>query len=270
MPTLKLQYLEFWDTLSPMTPVESLVHMAAILYTGAASSTINISQATTLNKLYDEIISVIDISTYFIRDSQTAILMLQGYLIFSTFKASQLAPFSAYGFLPQAIRFGQSLRLHTDSHTGGSIEIEVRRRLWWHLMFLDVESTIATGLPGIIHTDGYTTQLPSILYDTSISNPHQSEGNSNFDPIMIAMQGQWQWTYRMQTWFEKTPDQEVVHNFTGLIEDLLILIPKTDPDTEWPRTYLKLQTDRAYCMLGLRFWQLDQFKGTSCNSEVVW
>jgi hypothetical protein len=74
----------------------------------------------------------------------------------------------------------------------------------------------------------------------------------------------------MQTWFEALPSQDEVSKFKAKIHNLLDLIPDTDdPDNEWARIYLKMQIDRAYCMLGLRFWQLDQYKGTGCQSEVV-
>ena len=43
--------------------------------------------------------------------------------------------------------------------------------------------------------------------------------------------------------------QPVIENLLGLISDC--------EENEWPRTFLKMQINRAYCMLALRFWQLD-------------
>ncbi|KAL1969095.1 hypothetical protein VTN77DRAFT_349 [Rasamsonia byssochlamydoides] len=174
----------------------------------------------------------------------------------NTFRISQLASFSAYGFLPLAIRFAQSLRLHADQGIGNPIDLEVQRRLWWHLLFLDVESTIASGLHFIIRPDGYTTRLPSVISDAPSLEDSESLGHSgispNMSPMMVAMQGHWLWATRMQTWFERMPHRDEVTHFSHLIEQLMESIRDCE-ENEWPLTYLKLQIDRAYCMLGLRF-----------------
>ena len=214
---------------------------------------------------------MVDFASYHARNIPASIQLLQGYIIMNTYKASLLAPFAAFGFLPQVIRFAQSLRLHVEKKTGDIYEREVRRRIWWHLLFLDVESTVATGLPPIIHRGGYTTQLPSLLQDSEIQVTVDSSLAIYYNsPMMIAMQGHYQWAQRMQTWFEKLPSKDEVSHFKAAMENLISLIPeRSSPEGDWARTYLKLQIDRAYCMLGLRFWQLDQYKGTGCSSEVV-
>lgn len=246
--------------------------MLAVLYTGAANSpVVEIESASTLLRLYEQIFLTVDFISYHARNTAASIQLLQGYTIMKTFQASQLAPFFAFGFLPQAIRFAQSLRLHVEKNTGDPVELEVRRRIWWHLLFLDVESTVATGLPPIIHRSGYTTQLPSLFHDNTIAAPINSLPRpEDFSPTMIAMQGHYQWANKMQMWFESLPSQGEVIEFKTLINTLLDLIPDTQqPENEWARIYLEMQIDRAYCMLGLRFWQLDQYKGTGCHSEVV-
>ena len=272
VPTLKREYSELWTTLSPDTPVDSIVQFLALLYTGAANSTLasEIALSPSLHGLYEDVLHAVDFDAYDITSS--SIQLLQGFVIMSTFRASQLSPFSAFGFLPRAIRFAQALRLHVDQRLGSPVASEVHRRLWWHLISLDVESTIASGLQGIIRPDGYTTSLPSIICDDAIM---EDEGLPLFagvaqplSPMMVAMQGHWQWAQRMQIWFERMPNQDEVVHFSRLIENLLGLIDDNE-ENDWPRTFLKMQIDRAYCMLGLRFWQLDQFKGTDCHSEVV-
>jgi hypothetical protein len=47
------------------------------------------------------------------------------YVIMNTFKASQLAPFFAFGFLSQVIRFAQSLCLHIDKKSSDPVEFEI-------------------------------------------------------------------------------------------------------------------------------------------------
>lgn len=252
--------------------MNSLVLVLSILYTGAAnSSSISANlQSVTLYSLYETVLHAVDFDTN--HASSSSLQFLQGYIITNTFRASQLSPFLAFGFLPQAIRFAQLLRLHVDPKISSSIEAEVRRRVWWHLISLDVESTIASGLQCIIRPDGYTTGLPSAVRDDAISAdgalPLLPEASQSLSPIMLAMQGQWQWAQRMHLWFERMPDQDEVIHFGRLIEHLLEMVSDCE-ENQWPRTYLKLLSDRAYCMLGLRFWQLDQFKGTQCHCEVL-
>jgi hypothetical protein len=109
--------------------------MLAVLYTGAANANhVDILNSSTLLRLYEKIFIMVDFASYHPRNISASIQLLQGYVIMSTFKASQLAPFSAFGFLPQTIRFAQSLRLYTETKQGNIIEVEIWRRLWWHLI----------------------------------------------------------------------------------------------------------------------------------------
>lgn len=274
VPTLRQEYCDFWTNLSPSMSVETLVLVLAVLYTGAANITpMEADQSSTFLRLYEEIFCMIDISLYQVRNVEAAIQLLQGHLIMNTYKASNLAPFSAFGFMPQTIRYAQSLRLHVEPKTGTTVEQEVRRRLWWHLVFLDMESIIASGLPPIIRPDRYTTQMPSLLYDHAISDCPTGSAvprPGDFSPIMIAMQGHFQWAHQMQLWFEHLPSQEEVLKFKSLIDNLMLLIPDNEStENAWARMYLRMQVDRAYCMLGLRFWQLDKYEKTGCQSEVL-
>jgi hypothetical protein len=213
---------------------------------------------------------MVDFASYHPRNVSASIKLLQGSIIINTYKTSHLAPFSAFGFLPQVIRFAQALRLHTDTNQGDQIEIEVRRRIWWHLLSLDIESTIATGLPTIIHRTGYTTQLPAIRmrHDSALSSI-DGLAPSDFCAMRVAMQGHYKWAHCMQTWFATLPSRDEVSSFKHEIMDLVDLIPDRHAENDWARIYLKMQIDRAYCMLGLRFWQIDQYKGTGCYDEVV-
>jgi len=263
IPTLKEMYSGFWLNLSSHTPIELLVLILAVLYTGGASSeSLRYDEnVQSLLELYDELIRVFDISAYYFTQCPSSVQLLQGYVIMSTFQASKFAPFAAFGFLPFAIRSAQSLRLHTNVRVEDPTELEIRHRLWWHLVYLDMESTIATGLQAVIHPSSYDISLPSTVppcitpFDTTL-------------PMAVAMQGHWELAHRMHIWFEKMPERHEIIHFSRIIGQLQDLVGRGE-ETEWARIYLELQVDRAYCMLGLRFWQLGQFKGTSCHSEVM-
>lgn len=281
-PTLEREYIKFWASLSSHTSAETLLLMLAILYTGShnVSGTEENSSAVLL-QLYNEAQAQFNLTSYYIRDQHSALQLLQAHLIMKTYRANQLAPFAAFGFLPQAIRFGQMLKLHVEPRTIreeklsteadlGHEDTEARRRTWYHLIFLDVESVIANGLPPIIRSDGYTTNLPFMFHDSKFAANSYENRSEDIDPMMVAMQGHYQWARHMQKWFEILPTHTEVACFKTSIEQLLLLIPENClTENSWASTYLKIQIDRAYCMLGLRFWQLDRFSGTRCQSEIV-
>jgi hypothetical protein len=69
--------------------------------------------SSVFSSLYENIIRKLVFSTIFIILPSLGIL--QGYVLFNTIRASHLAPFCAFGFLPLAVRSAQPLGLHVDS-----------------------------------------------------------------------------------------------------------------------------------------------------------
>lgn len=266
IPTIQTAYSNFWNDLSPNTSAEVLLLVSAILYTSTSNSTgleMN-PRSSALFELYSELARALDLSSYYATPSPSSTMLLQGVVIMNTFRAGHLAPFTAFGFLPLAIRFAQSLRLHADQTTGSDMDRDVQRRLWWHLVFLDVESTVASGLPAIIYSGSHTTNMTSIAWSDAVVG---GEGNT-LSSMVVAMQGHREWAYRMQIWYERKPEQHEIAYFNKIIDSLLKMVGD-DYESEWARVYLEMLVDRAYCMLGLRFWQLDLFKGMNCHSEVM-
>ena len=131
-PSLRESYLDFWLNLSGYTSPELLVLILSALYTGGANnkSQLQLGHVLALLELYDELMRAFDINAYYFTQSPRSIQLLQGYVIMNTFRASQLAPFGAFSFLPFAIRSAQTLQLHRKSKVGNQIEIEVGHRLW--------------------------------------------------------------------------------------------------------------------------------------------
>ena len=63
------------------------------------------------------------------------------------------------------------LGLHKDPSHFNSLDpvgAEVRRRLWWHVVHLDVSIAVASGLPPIIDLHCWDVQKPSELKDEYI------------------------------------------------------------------------------------------------------
>ncbi|KAF4625947.1 hypothetical protein G7Y89_g12215 [Cudoniella acicularis] len=270
LPSLVQTHGDFWDNLSLDTSAELVLLVLSVLYTGATNSNTpqDLEGSLVLRELYDEATRILDFSSYYVTSSPSSMQLLQSILIMNTFKASQIAPFTAFGFLPSAIRFAQSLRLHVGQEVGDPTERETRRQIWWHLIFLDVESTIANGLQVIIRPDAHTIESPSSFYSLAISGDQGISPYSAFSPVMRAMCGHWELARCMQKWFERMPQQDEIVHFSKFIRQLIIGTSENE-EGRWARIYLEMQIDRAYCMVGLRFWQLDQFTGTTCHSEVI-
>lgn len=276
---LEQLYAKFWRSLEHDISAEHYLLVLSILYTGSFNTPCPDAQSPILLELYNEVGSRTDLISYYMKNPESALQLLQAHIIMKTFQANQLAPFVAYGFLPQAIRFGQLLKLHVEPPEGRSgnktscssnDKAEERRRTWFHLVFLDVESVISNGLLPIIRSDGYTTQLPTLLHELELPEGQDKQAIHVHNPMMVAIQGQYQWARHMQKWFEILPTQAEVYEFKLLIDKLSNLVVDNGSfENEWAKTYLNMQINRAYCMLGLRFWQLDRFSGTGCQSEVV-
>lgn len=274
IPGLRGAYAEFWLNSPCHTATELLVLILSVLYTGGANSEphLQLGYATALLELYDELMREFDISAYYFTRSTSSIQLLQGYVIMNTFQASQLAPFAAFSFLPLAIRSAQIMRFHTNPKVADENDhLKACNQLWWHLLYLDTESTICSGLQSIIRPNDYDIRLSSNPYSRkfpSTKTPPQASAPEASSPVMLAMQGHWEFAHKIHIWFERMPEQHELAQFSRNIQHLQEGVG-TGRKAEWARMYLELQVDRAHCMLGLRFWQLEQFKGTTCDSEVV-
>ncbi|KAF7890222.1 hypothetical protein EAF00_008537 [Botryotinia globosa] len=263
--TLIDEYSSFWANLSPKTSVESTLLILAVLYCGAANSTINISQSTTLHDLYEQLLDIVNLPTYHhTRRGSSAIQLLQAYLLVNTFRVSTSFSQFRYGFLSHAIRLAQSLQLHSDKpYQSIGVQAEVEKRIWWHLLFLDLQSTITTGTPSLMTRSAYTNDvsLPMVLNHTS--------SQDSASPMMIAFYGQCQWVRCMRGWVMNMPTQEDAVRLVESIENLLKLLPEVKAENLGPRAYLKLLIDSVYCLLGLNFCQAEQLQDIGWRNDIV-
>jgi hypothetical protein len=265
IPSLREIFSLPWIRPSDQISIEIVLLVCAVLYAAASTSPdpTHSRHAQTFSSLYKDLTHRLEFSDYFI--ASPSIPLLQAFVLYNTIRACQLAPFAAFGFLPQAIRFAQMIGLHKDQDALHPTEKELRRRTWWHLVFLDVEATISSGLQSIIRPNGHNVPLPS----PTTGDLGFSEDSKDGSPMLVAMQGHWLLAEAIHKWFEQRPGHDEILGFSRTIKTLASRLRDESPLTDWARLYLQLQIDRAYCMLGLRFWQLDQFRGTRCLGEVV-
>jgi hypothetical protein len=271
-PEILEQELSLYEsTISPRTPAHHLVLVLAVLYVGAITSPtiLYLEQAKSIYNLYYKVMESIEFPSRL--DNIFSLQMLQGYLIMNTCRASQHDPLLEYDFLPRAIRMAQLLKLHIVENMGDPTITGIKRHIWWHLVFLDVESSIATGLPPLIHSEDHSTQMPSSIWNDhkTVDNPFSSVRTElQVPPMLLALYGRWQWAQKMQKWMRCTPSQDEFKEFSRSIESLLSLMPESS-ETEWPRLYLNLQVDRAFCVIGPNSQLTGRWKDTSCHSQLL-
>jgi hypothetical protein len=96
-----------------------------------------------------------------------------------------------------------------------------------------------------------------------------AEADKDSSAVVIAMQAHWLLAQEIHQWLKQRPSHVNIIDFGGRIETLVSRIGGDSTLARWAQKFLQLQIDRAYCMAGLQFWKLDQFKRTSCGNEAV-
>lgn len=166
--------------------------------------------------------------------------------------------------------------LHREGALYGlsGVEAEVRRRVWWHILYLDVQGAIATGLSplGGRAEELFDTAMVSDLRDEFLgadpSNPTETAS-----PIILA-QGRYENTILLRKIIcrlfgirpAKKKDlmelSEMIEQHKRSLDEKIARIPvlarggKNDEAAvfnEWARSMLSMLADRAYAVLYLPF-----------------
>ncbi|KAI5844402.1 fungal-specific transcription factor domain-containing protein [Morchella snyderi] len=152
--------------------------LMAVLYAGAismSSKTIHRltggewTKETISSRLYGATMSALAACAF---PRSPTVNSLISFLIVQTCLIREEEPLTSCSFVGMAMRVAQSMGLHRDGSLFklSEVECEVRRRVWWHIMYLDVQGAIATGLPplGGSGDDLYDTKMVSELRDEYI------------------------------------------------------------------------------------------------------
>lgn len=192
VPTFEKEYSAFWawfpnNIRSMPDPTLSENHgffplFFSILYAGSMSLTTKAiekilpgqTKMEVTKSLYSGSMHALSASSF---PRTPTIGSLIAFLITQTCLIREEEPLTSCSFLGMAMRVAQSMGLHRDGSLFGlnEIECEVRRRVWWHIVYLDVQGAIATGLPplGGSGEDLYDTKMVSELKDEYIGLPPQ-------------------------------------------------------------------------------------------------
>ena len=245
LPTLERMILEFWNDFPFDMHGDTLALLLAVTYCGVISLADDryFDLSNSLYSSYEKLIQSYDFPTDF---SKSTLPRLQSYVLVSTCRASQTEPIASFGFLPPAVRVAQALKLHIESKSENPIGLEIRRRLWCHLIYLDVEASLLSGLPNLIHSDDYTTEMPSEMHDGMIGEGSVNHKENVKSPMMIALKSRYHWALQMRRWRKLPPKDDEFERFEKKINDLRFSIPDTKHN-ESLRAYVSLQIDRAIC-----------------------
>ncbi|KAH8891642.1 hypothetical protein GQ53DRAFT_620986, partial [Thozetella sp. PMI_491] len=85
---------------------------------------------------------------------------------------------AAWNMLGQAIKVAQDLDLHIEGGPWSLIEGEMRRRTWWMAYILDQSLALEFGRPAMIHNKDYDTQLPIVVDDVDLQDPHNDNSRT--------------------------------------------------------------------------------------------
>ena len=268
LPSLESLILEFWNDFPFAMHGDTLALLLAVTYCGLISLADDryFDLSDSLYSSYEKLIQSYDFPSDF---SKSTLPRLQSYVLISTCRASQTEPIASFGFLPSTIRIAQALKLHIESKSDNIIDLEIRRRLWWHLIYLDVEASLLSGLPNLIHSDDYTTEMPSELRDDVIGESSMHSKDSTKSPMMSAMKSRYLWALQMRRWRKIPPTDDELQRFEKTINDLRLGIPDTKQN-DGPRAYVSLQIDRAICSSPRQMLQGGKAIGNiSCDHHLI-
>jgi len=187
VPTFHADYDDFWrwysnlDTASPTCKLIEdptfLSLMFTVLYCGAATAPLSLWTAGVLQSVKRD--SVLEQ----LKSASFASLKFVQHLRFPTFNTlvallfrhsclkQEGEPHEDSGFVGTVVRIAQNMGLHLDGSRLGIdvVACEVRRRVWWHILWLDVQNSVLNGSPLCCHHDNqYTAQMVSEIQDKDI------------------------------------------------------------------------------------------------------
>lgn len=181
VPTFRIRYDEFWRGRNApgaggQTSMAFAALMLALLYAGSVACPERVEPmvegdpepeevATRLHKLALRAIRLANFPRTPTLESFTAYLICQ-----STWMREE-EPLTCVAFVGLALRVANLLGLHKDpSHFPAisAIEAETRRRVWWHLVHIDVCVAIASGLPPIVDASSWDVEGISELKEEHI------------------------------------------------------------------------------------------------------
>lgn len=173
LPSFYLQYDRFWVSYEAYSheglPEGFLAEcptflpmLFAILFSGSAAlpkvedrSLVGEDEMTILSRrLYKATMRSLSLVGF---PRNPTIYSLTAYLIWQNPLIREEDSLTSTSFISTAVRVGQAMGLHRDGSCFGldPVQTELRRRLWWHIIHMDVMASTSSGLPPLMMDDRY-------------------------------------------------------------------------------------------------------------------
>jgi Fungal specific transcription factor domain len=196
-----------------------------------------------------------------------SISSLQAYLIFHSLQIREEEALSSCSFVAVAFRMAQAMGLHRDGTEFDMepVEVEVRRRLWWYIIHLDVMSSLISGLPLVASLESSTTTMLSEIKDELIGNmDNDMSDSSNLSPSYVLSVGRFETSSVIRKILQTIISPQKYNaaqlgDFIITIKrlairtekriDKLFLMKCSDYFRTWSANLLRLMVDRAYCLV---------------------
>jgi hypothetical protein len=164
-PTLQADYVEFWDwcrNCGNALPSEKICDdptficlLFAVLYCGASAAPAaswtcanlqGLRKQTTVNQLKSAYTTSLSLCQHLEHPTLNTLIST---LLTGPFLDRPHEPMRNLVSVSTTMRVAQSMGLHREGTWSAlsPVDQEIRRRAWWHIVWLDVQSSISTGLP---------------------------------------------------------------------------------------------------------------------------
>ncbi|CCX15257.1 Similar to Uncharacterized transcriptional regulatory protein C139.03; acc. no. Q9UTN0 [Pyronema omphalodes CBS 100304] len=291
VPSFLQEWRSFWSSSeeAPEPSPSFLPLLLAVLYAGAVSISPK-SLATSFDNRTKEAVMSDQLQAATTSLEQSGFLKsptingLLGYLLVQTCLVREEEPLGSCAFIGTAMRVAQQMGLHRDGSVFGlsPVESEVRRRIWWHILHLDIQGAIATGLPplGGSSEEQFDTRMPSELRDELIGVDSPEDlptSGSRYSPTMVLAVGRYETTALLRkivvrllgikppTKEDMTEMGSMILGLKSKLEQKIARIPtreevymsavsageqsEGDAFNKWARVMLSMMSDRAYVVL---------------------
>lgn len=202
IPTFHSQYIRFWDWIGSwdreQIPDGILAEIPSFLpllfavlfagYFGAHDASQDFDPAVNANVLYSAHSHALSLVSF---PQSPTIYSLIAFLIVQNLLVREEEAFSACSFIGIALRAAQAMGLHRDgTHFQlDSVQAEVRRRVWWHIIHTDVMTCISSGLPPAMVVDNlYDTNMISEVKDEYLNDTEEHLVCQPFEQSLGALE----------------------------------------------------------------------------------
>src|SRR6201996_1205662 len=211
LPSFDQQYMRFWDwyrdwnhtdipdgVLAEIPGFLSL--MVSVLFAGslvgpsgefsAAANPLHLSNLqSSLYQLTSQSLCLVGFP------QSPSIYSLQAFLVFHSLQIREEEALSSCSFVAVAFRMAQAMGLHRDGteFSMEPMEVELRRRLWWYIIHLDVMSSLISGLPLVASLETSTTAMLSEIKDEFLDNADSDiKDDSSLSPSYVLTVGRYE------------------------------------------------------------------------------